>query len=138
MKQLLILLVLASLTFACRKVQNEDPTIFEGKVVYEDDGSPATGAVLLIVAELKSPFLTGGNSGEHKEALIGENGTFKLNFSYNDQISYFISTLYFKDSNGLATKSFNIGNGMDCSPHNCSDFKASKTYNNLVIKIPRP
>jgi hypothetical protein len=137
MKQLLILLILASLTFACKK-KNEDPTIFEGKVVYADDGSPVSGAELRFSPSLKSPLLTGAKTGELKKTTTNEKGEFRVEFPYSDEYIYFISSLAFRGSDGVVTSSFNTDNGMDCAPYDCEDFKPHQNYSSLIIKIPRP
>ena len=135
MKQVLILFVLASLTFGCKK-KNEDPTIFEGKVVYEDDGSPATGWKVAFVSTLKSPFLTGAKPGETKRFIVGESGTFNVEFPFNDEYERFGITTGIT-VNG-ERKIINSGNGLGCSPYDCEDFKPHQNYSNLIIKVPRP
>jgi hypothetical protein len=137
MKQVLILLVLANLSFACKKAQNEDPTIFEGKVVYADDESPAAGLNLAISYNLKSPPLTGTNSGDSRKIQIGENGQFRFEFPYNEEYIDFLFSAWLSN-NGNITASFTQGDGLDCSPYDCGNFKPHQNYSNLLIKIKRP
>ena len=136
MKQILILLLLVGVTFACKKKTDENPTVFEGKVIYNDDDNPAAGANLTIASESKSPPLTGSNPGDSKVTTLGEDGSFRIEFPYNESLSFFGFFVSFNNQQG--TKIFNKGNGLDCSPYDCEDFKPHQTYSNLVIKVPRP
>jgi hypothetical protein len=129
-------LVLASLTFACKK-KNEDPTIFEGKVVYADDGTPAAGMTLAIKYNLKSPPLTGVVPGDSKEILIGEDGQFKAEFGYNSDIRDF-AILAWLPKSGSIPPIFTQGDGLECLSQGCSNLKPHQNYSNLLIKVTRP
>jgi hypothetical protein len=135
-KQIVILLLLASLTFACKK-KNEDPTIFEGKVVYADDNSPVAGVQINIIPSLKTTPLTGAKSGDTKKALTKEEGGFEIKYSYNKEFKYF-AMIVITSAGSDDYKTINPGNGLDCAPYDCFNFKPHQNYNNLVIKIPRP
>jgi hypothetical protein len=125
---------------ACIKIEN--PTIFEGKVVYEDDGSPAVGAEVEIRAmRRKSLFSFGSGStpnyGEIKKAFVRSNGSFSVKFPYEKKligfevnISALITSVYPRP-----VMEFIIP---DCSPYDCDNFPPYKKHENLVIKIPRP
>lgn len=130
-----MLLVLASLIFSCKK-KSEDPTIFEGKVVYADDNNPVAGVKVSIIPILKTTPLTAGKSGDNKYHLTGENGSFKIEFPYDENVKYF-GMVTGTTING-EIKIINSGNGLDCSPYDCLNFKPHQNYNNLIIKIPRP
>jgi hypothetical protein len=130
-------LVLASLTFACKK-KNEDPTIFEGKVVYADDGSPAAGAEVWFNVRLRAPFLTGYRSGDHKIDHTDERGEFRIEFPYNKEYIKMRGIVLFRGSDGIATSLFRNSEGLNCAPNNCEGFRPHQKYSNMLIKIKRP
>ena len=135
-KLLFILTIFACFTTCGIKVEIPTPsTIFEGPVVYADDGSPVDERFLHIVSFLHSPIGSGSKSGPSQFIILDETGEFKVEFAYNKEIVDFSLGI---DVPVLDSLSPLKAVEADCSPHKCIDFKPGLNYSNLIIKAPRP
>ena len=141
MKPILLVSILV-LSFTSCKDKSQDPTIFEGKVVYEDDGSPFVDGEVSFAGMW---YYVYARTYVFKDSLLNNTGSFKIEFEYEEEIDYFdlhiklfkdtvINNVEMKVGNGII--STNIG-GLNCSPYDCDDFEPGKTYSDLVIKVPR-
>lgn len=120
------------------------PTTFEGKVVYADDGSPFTDGVLNIASNKNVTAPGSCCVIEDRDIQLTDNGEFKADFEANEEIDYF--DLFIKTTSDsiindkllpIITGSITSISGLDCSPHDCDNFKPGKVYTDLVIKVPR-
>jgi len=131
MKPIIIVSILVLSITSC-KDKTQGPTIFEGKVVYEDDGSPFVDGTVFIVPYISS--LTPGCCSKGGQGIIiNDSGFFDIVFDYDEEIDYFNLRIKPNDGGVIST----IVGGLNCSPYDCDDFEPGKAYNDLVIKVLR-
>ena len=113
--------------------EREDPTVFSGEVVDLSTGSEIPGVTLLVSVYEKPPsFLTLPSIIREDTIETDSQGHFGLVVPYNEQYSRFAINVLKEEANG--TYVF-VNGGRDCSPYDCSSFKAGNVYK-FKLKIP--
>ncbi|RIW14130.1 hypothetical protein D0X99_15120 [Algoriphagus lacus] len=109
----------------------EDPTIFSGEVVDTATDREIPGVTLLVSVYEKAPFLTLPGIIREDTLDTDSQGKFRLLVPFSEQYSRFtISVL-----KEVATDTYEFVNGKDCSPYDCSSFRAGNIYK-FKLKIP--
>jgi len=126
MKKIAMIITACFVLFAGCK--DDDPTIFEGKVVYADDETPFSGGWIHI--SMKGRFPT--TDIDRKRLELDDTGTFSAKFEYNGEANLFDIVVISKD-----LKSYFEASGLDCSPNRCNNFTPGKSYKNLVLKVSK-
>lgn len=110
----------------------EDPTVFSVDVVDKVTGSVIPNVTILVSVYEKPPSLmTLPNIIRLDTTETDSLGHIRLVVPYNEQYSRF--TL--KVMKEVATDTYEFVNGKDCSPYDCSSFKAGNVYK-FKLKIP--
>lgn len=113
--------------------EREDPTLFSGEVVDLSTGNVIPGVTLLVSVYEKPPsFLTLPGIIREDTIEADSQGKFRLLIPYNDQYSRFTIHVLKEGPTGI----YEFVNGeTDCSPYDCSSFKAGSVYK-FKLKIP--
>lgn len=109
----------------------EDPTVFSGEVVDTATDREIPGVTLLVSVYEKAPFLTLPGIIRLDTIETDSQGKFRLVVPYNEQYSRF--TIHVLKE--VTTDTYEFVNGKDCSPFDCSSFKAGNIYK-FKLKIP--
>lgn len=115
------------------------PTVFQGRVLYEDNNEPVSNA-LLTIAAYEGLLLSGNKILENFDITLDDNaqGLFNIMFQPNPDIDDFGLSVIFFDGNDLIIDAVGSGNGIICSPTDCFDFVQGFEYTDLTILVPRP
>lgn len=109
----------------------EDPTVFSGEVVDTATDREIPGVTLLVSVYEKAPFLTLPGIIREDTLETDSQGKFRLVVPYNEQYSRFTINVLKE----VTTDAYEFVNGKDCSPFDCSSFKAGNIYK-FKLKIP--
>jgi len=111
--------------------KDDDPTIFEGKVVYADGEAPYSEGKVHIALYGHWPL---ADVLKRKDIELDDTGKFSAQLEHNDDGRYCIIGI---TPNDRVVNPYTEATGLDCSPFNCDEFEPGKSYKNLVLKVPR-
>lgn len=110
--------------------EEEDPTTFQGEVVYANDNSPFLRGNIQFTAKGTG---AGGKVTDFRQLPLNNNGAFEINFAANEDIIGFdieVSDTVFFERIGSEQ-------GLDCGSIPCEAVAPGRNYRDLVIRVPR-
>ncbi len=111
--------------------EEEDPTSFQGEVVYADDNAPFLRGNIQFTAKGTG---AGGKVTDFRQfPLDVENGAFEITFEANEDIIGFdieVSDTVFFERIGPEQ-------GLDCGAIPCEGISPGRNYRDLIIRVPR-
>ncbi|HHP7242478.1 MAG TPA: hypothetical protein ACFCUD_12440 [Cyclobacteriaceae bacterium] len=130
MKNIWIIFIFLACT-SCK--EDPQPTSFERVVVYKDDGSSFIEGTIGISEESKSNCIGCGTNYSNFQRLYLDqtNGGFDILFDANEDILEY--RIIVRDT--LRGVAFEIE---ECGKVSCSGISPGRSYNDLVIELPRP
>lgn len=112
---------------------NEEPTTFQGKVVFPEGYEEASRAKVGVLGLKSRGVGTPVDNVMDSSLVLDEENRFRITFPAID-VQYYKVGIDIYNTNGVLDEVLLDGNGIDCAPHDCNSLEPGKSYD-LTIRV---